>query len=343
MATRSVVAFAPGRVNLIGEHTDYNGGLALPFAIGLGVRVTASPIPGTGVEAEAHDLGERDRFAPEGPGRTGGWKGLVRGMAASLTAAGHPVGGVRLHIAGDLPRNAGLASSAALTVATGLALLASTEAPDGDALALARAASQVEHEWLGARTGLLDQLAVLEGGAGCALRIDFSTLAREPVPLALGDWHLALLNSGRPHDNALGRYNERRLECERASRELGVGLLREATLASAQSLPAPLDLRVRHVVSENRRVDAMVDALRRGDLTEAAALLDAGHASLRDHFEVSTPEVERMVARAKAAGALGCRLVGGGFGGHVLCLFGPGVPVPADALEVRPQAGARLL
>ncbi len=344
-ATESVVAFAPGRVNLIGEHTDYNQGLALPFAIAPGVTVTAAVLPGDEIEAEAHDLGERDHFAITNPPHVNGWKGFVHGVVAELRAEGHTIPGARLHIAGELPRNSGLSSSAALTVALALALLKLSDSGEVNPVGVAQLASRVERDWVGADTGLLDQLAILCAAPGRAVFIDFRSLEIEPVPLALGEWRLALLDSGRPHDLAAdgAGYQQRRRECEQAAQLLGLSSLRDATLASAQTLPPPLDLRVRHVVAENRRVEATVAALRRGDFAEVGHLLDLSHASLRDHYEVSTPEVERMVARAKAAGATGARLVGGGFGGHVLGLFAPDVGVPTDSFEVRPRAGARLL
>ena len=341
-----IVAFAPGRVNLIGEHTDYNGGLALPFAIGVGVTVTAALSNGDTIDAEARDLGERDSFAIADPPPADGWKGFVHGVVAELGAAGYDVPAARLVIGGELPRGAGLSSSAALTIALTIALLRLSQAAAGSPIELAQLASRVEHEWLGADTGLLDQLAILCAAPGRASLIDFASLSVEPVPLALGEWRLALLDSGRRHDLSDagdGGYRRRREECERAAELLELPSLREATLAAAQSLPAPLDLRVRHVVAENRRVEATVAALRRGDFFEVGHLLDLSHASLRDHFEVSTPEVERTVARAKAAGAVGARIVGGGFGGNVLGLFPPGIGVPADSREVRPRAGARLL
>jgi galactokinase len=332
------VAFGPGRVNLIGEHTDYNDGLSLPFAIAAGVTVTATALAGAEVVARALDLGEEDRFALAAPPPTEGWRAYVRGMAAEL-----PVRVAELEITGDVPEGAGLSSSAALEVALALALLALSGGEDMDRLDLARVCSRVENEWVGAQTGLLDQTASLLGREGHALRIDFRTMDVEPVPLELGDWQLVTLDSGEAHSHAASGYNERRRECARAAQLLERDSLRDATLEQAATLPAPLDRRVRHVIEENARVDATVAALHAGDLEAVGALLDASHASLRDLYEASTPAVERTADALRAAGAAGARMVGGGFGGHVLALLPPGTPLPDGAIPVAPSAGARLL
>jgi galactokinase len=336
-------AFGPGRVNLIGEHTDYNGGLALPFAIDRGVTVEAEPLSGREIRAEARDLGETDAFPLEAPGRAEGWRAFVRGTVAELRAAGVPVPGVRLAFSGDVPVGSGLSSSAALEAALCLALLAVAGAEEPDRTELAKLCSRVENEWVGAETGLLDQLASLRSRAGEAIRIDFSTLALEPVPLQLGDWRLVTLESGAEHIHAAGGYNERRAECRAACEALGVEYLSAADPDAAAALPAPLDRRTRHVLTENARVDAMVAALRADDLPAAGALLDASHASLRDDYEASVPAVEDAVARLKRAGAAGARMVGGGFGGSVLALLPPGVAAPLAARAVAPGPPAALV
>jgi galactokinase len=338
-----VTAFGPGRVNLIGEHTDYNGGLALPFAIDRGVTVEAEPLPGGEIHAEARDLGESDAFDAAAPGRADGWRAFVRGTVAELRAAGVDVPAARIAFAGDVPQGSGLSSSAALETALCLALLALAGAGEPDRIELARLCSRVENDWVGAETGLLDQLAALCGEPGHALRIDFAATALEPVPLDLGGWRLVTLDSGAHHSHAAGGYNERRAECRAAAVALEVEHLSAADPAAALRLPEPLDRRARHVLSENARVDAMVAALRAGDLPAAGRLLDESHASLRDDYDASVPEVEATVERFARAGAAGARMVGGGFGGAVLALLEPGADAPAGSVAVAPGPPARRL
>jgi galactokinase len=337
----AIRARGPGRVNLIGEHTDYNDGLALPFAIDRGVTVTAERLDGDRVQARALDLRAEDEFALAAPERVKGWRAFVRGAVAELTAAGHALRPCRLTIESDLARGAGLSSSAALETALCLALLAVAGEREPDRIELAKLCSRVENEWVEAETGLLDQLASLCSEPGHAVRIDFATVELEPVPLDLQGWSLVTLDSGASHSIAASGYNERRRECREACRQLGVATLREVT--AVEGLPEPLRSRARHVVSENRRVDATIAALSAGDLDAVARALDASHASLRDDYEASVPEVERTVERLKAAGAAGARMVGGGFGGAVLALLPPGVAIPDGALRVAPGLPARLL
>ncbi len=359
-------AFAPGRVNLIGEHTDYNHGLALPFAIAEGITVSAaaSQLGSRGAEDErievyARDLDERDEFPLADPQPQPGWRAFVRGTVAELARAGVPLVGARLDISGGPPQGAGLSSSAALEVALCLALieLASrartrVSRDGGDAggserelrrIEIAKLCARVENDWVGAHTGLLDQLASLYGAPDSALCIDFSTLRVEPVPLLLGDWRLVVLDSRERHLHASSGYNQRRAECAQACQLLGVESLRDAVPEAVARLPEPLHRRAQHVLEENQRVRDAVAALQARDLPAIGRLLDASHRSLRDNYEISTPAVEATVQRLRDAGASGARLVGGGFGGSVLGLFAPDAPHPADAREVRPGPGAHLL
>jgi galactokinase len=338
-----VTAFAPGRVNLIGEHTDYNDGLALPFAISEGVTVRAEPIAGDWIEAVAIDLHKYDEFELAHPPPARGWRAFVRGAVAELQRAGIPLRAAQVEISGDVPRGGGLSSSAALEVALTLALIALADVSEPDRIELAKICSKVENDWVGAQTGLLDQLASLLGEDDHALRIDFRSLEITTVPLELGEFRLVTLPSGDRHSNAASGYNERRRECALASEKLGVPSLRDATLEAAAALPSPLDRRAKHIITENQRVDGAVAALERRDMDELGRLLDASHASLRDCYEVSTPAVERAVAKLHDAGALGARIIGGGFGGHVLGLMPPDAGVPDDAREVRPGPGARVM
>jgi galactokinase len=345
-AKPTITAFAPGRVNLIGEHTDYNQGLALPFAIAAGITVTATRTDGDDVHVIASDLAADDRFSVHDPEPATGWRAFARGAAAELGTAGHELVGSRLEITGSVPRGSGLSSSAALSVSLCLALLAVSDRPAPGRLELARICSRIENDWVGSRTGLLDQLASLCGQAGHALMIDFRSLEVSPVALTLDGWRLVTVDSGRRHANATDAadgYNRRRAECAEACELLEVESLREATIESASALPEPLARRARHVVTENERVRETVTALSAGDLERVGAVLSESHASLRDDFEVSTPAVERTVARLLDAGARGARIVGGGFGGHVLGLLTPDARLPDGAIGVAPADGARLL
>jgi galactokinase len=300
-------AFAPGRVNLIGEHTDYAGGLALPFAVREGVTVTAT-VPGS---------------PPRDP--------LIRGVFAELRREGVPAPDAAIEVASELPPGAGLSSSAAVTVALALALcaLAGERHPP---LRLARVCQRVEQGWAGARTGLLDQLASLLGGP---VLIDFSPASPtwHAVPLDLRGHRLVLLDSGERRELSSSGYTARRAE------------LAEATSLAARQehLPPQLASRLRHVTSENDRTRVAEKMLLTGDMTGLGQLLNASHTSLRDDYEVSTPAVERTRDRLLDAGALGARIHGGGFGGSVLGLLPPDAPVPDGARPVSPGTGARIL
>ena len=312
-------------MNLIGEHTDYNDGLCLPFAIEAGVTVTARPRDGTAILAPG--LPDDDPY--------------LDGVLAQLRASGVEPPGCELEVASDLPQGAGLSSSAALCVALSLALCAAAGAERAPPVELARLCSRVEGEHAGAETGLLDQLASLLGEEGRAVRIDMRALRWQTVELELGGHVLAVLDSGASRSLAESGYNERRDECRRAAELLGLESLREAR--DAAGLPEPLGRRVRHVILENQRVDAAVAALEARDPAALGELLDASHASLRDDYEVSVPEVEDAVAACREAGALGARIMGGGFGGSVLGLFPPEARLPEGAIPVSPGPPARLL
>jgi len=305
--------------------------------------VRAQAIAGRRFEAVATDLGAGDRFDLKRPAPATGWRAHVRGVVAELQRAGVPIPAARIQISGDLPRGAGLGSSAALQVALCLALGALSAAPAPDAFELAKLCSKVEHEWVGARTGLLDQLAALCCERGHALWIDFRSLQLRNVSLDLAGFNLVMIDSGERRANAVSGYNLRRAQCADACERLGVASLRDADLAMIAHLPSPMAERVRHFVTENARVEAVAATLERGDLVAVGALLDASHASLRDAYEVSTPAVEATVERLKRAGAIGARIVGGGFGGSVLGLLPPGANAPKGATMVRPGPGARLI
>jgi len=330
-------ASAPGRVNLIGEHTDYNEGLVLPAAIPRRVTIDVSPRADRGVRLEsahfppvAYALGDERR--------AGDWADHVRGITWALAAAGHRVGGFDASVRSSLPPGAGLASSAALGVAM-LRALREQHALALDDLAIARLAHRAESQFVGARVGTMDQLSASLGRDGEVLFIDTRTLAIERVPLP-ADLALVVIDSGIRHEHASGAYNVRRAECDEAARRLGVRALRDATPGGIERLvrdhPA-LGRRARHVVSENERVRTFLDALRAGDLGICGQVLDASHRSLRDDFEVSLPEADALAEALRAeAGVYGARLVGGGFGGSVL-----GITRPRDAAAVASRAAER--
>ena len=320
------VWFAPGRVNLIGEHTDYNDGFVLPFALGSGVAVAAGRL-GSGITVWSRQGTDGPVTAPMAdlvPGAVDGWAAYPLGMAWSLAQAGYHAGGTTIAIDADLAVGAGLSSSAALECAVGLAL-ADLHGLSVVRAELVRLASKAENEFAGAPTGIMDQSAVLLCQAGHALLLDCRSGASDDVPLEPGAAGLAILiiDTGVRHALTDGRYAQRRLSCEAAARALGVASLRDLPDGPGDltGLADPeLRRRARHIVSENRRVLAVADLLRRGDLAATGPLLTESHVSLRDDFEVSWPEADVAVETAIAAGAVGARMTGGGFGGAVIAL-----------------------
>jgi galactokinase len=315
-----VAASAPGRVNLIGEHTDYNDGLVLPTAVPQCTTVELALRPDDRVSVASTSIGGDVRSYRLGlESRTGDWLDYVQGCTRVL-AERAPLRGFDALIASTLPLGGGLASSAALEVALLRALRTALAVPLDD-VALALVAHRAEYDFVGARVGVMDQMAASLADAGTALFLDARSLAHEAValPASLG---LLVIDSGIAHRHAGGDYNARRNECERAAALLGVRTLRdlpEDGVARAAALPEPLARRVRHVVGENARVCDAVAALRAADLPALGALFLASHASLRDDFAVSLPELDALVEIAASEPAVyGARLTGGGFGGAVL-------------------------
>jgi galactokinase len=319
------LASAPGRVNLLGEHTDYNGGFVLPTAIPQQTHVELAARADAIVRVVSANVSpaladQTYRLGTEAPGR--GWLDYVQGMTAALRAAGHTIGGFDAYVHSTVPLGSGLASSAALEVA----LLRGLRALWGlalDDVALALLGQRAENELVGARVGIMDQMAASLADAGTALFLDARSLTYERLPLpAAGE--LVVVDSGIRHEHAAGDYNTRRAECERACALLGGAQLRDvgpADLARVETLPTPLDRRARHVVTENARVERATAALRAGDLPALGTLFAASHASQRDDYEVSVPAVDLLVALASEEPAIyGARLTGGGFGGAVVML-----------------------
>lgn len=323
------IGVAPGRVNLIGEHTDYNAGLSLPIAITQHTAAAAAPRSDTLLRIHSLDI-DRDvtvDLEDVGPGTPKGWAGYVAGTLWALRDAGHPIRGLDLVIASDVPVGAGLSSSAAIEGATAAAAAAAFHLPllDDEASRrdVARACQRAENEIVAAPTGGLDQLASLLCREDHALEIDFRSGEVEHVPFDLAAHDLALLviDTRAHHSLADGQYGSRRSQCETAARELGLATLRDATLAQVDDLGDPvLAARARHVVTENERVVRAVAVLRADEYEALGQLFTASHVSLRNDYEVSAPELDVACEAAIGAGALGARMTGGGFGGSAIAL-----------------------
>jgi galactokinase len=316
---------APGRVNLIGEHTDYADGLCLPMAIDRECRIRAVPLGEPVVRARsAERSGIVEVSLHETPdlAQQPVWGRFVAGAVEAVRGLDQEVRGCELSVHSTVPAGAGLSSSSALAVALVLALLPSDASVRAAPETVARAALAAEVAATGVPGGLLDQMASLHGLAGHALLLDCRTLTVEPVPLP-DDLAVLVVHSGIARELRDSEYAQRRAACEAAAARIGVPALRDATAAAVVDDPI-----ARHVVSENARVVACAGALRAGDLAAVGALLLEGHASLRDDFRVSLPELDVLVGCFLDAGALGARLTGAGFGG---CVVGVTTADRADA------------
>lgn len=320
---------APGRVNLIGEHVDYNGGRCLPMAL---TRVTAAAVrvrSDDRVRLASDDPGAEPfegRLTDLGPGQVTGWAGYAAGTLWALREAGVDVPGLDLAVSSDVPLGAGLSSSASLEAAVALAAAELAGRADDRPLRhlLIQAAIRAENEVVGAGTGGMDQTVALLAEEGAALLISTRDFATSPVQLGLAEAGLELMviDTRVKHTLADGQYAERRADCDEAARQLGLEWLSDATPGDVDRLGDPrLRARTRHVVTENERVDRVVELVEAGRVAEIGPLLDASHASLRDDYEVSAVELDVVVEAATAAGALGARMVGGGFGGSAIALI----------------------
>jgi galactokinase len=322
---------APGRVNLIGEHTDYNGGFVLPMAIERETLVAAAAREDRRVRV--YSLGREEEAAFDldrpGPTRRGLWLDYVEGVARALESRGHRLSGADLLIASDVPSGAGLSSSAALEVSVGLALVR-VSGQEIDGVTLALAGQQAEHTYVGTMCGIMDQFVAALGRAGHALLIDCRHLEAAPVPLDTSEVAVVVCDTGVKHQLSTSEYNVRREECARGVALLGehlpgVSELRDVSVADferhGRRLPEPIRRRCRHVITENERTLLAADALRGGDLAEFGRLMSASHASLRDDYEVSCRELDLLVGIAGTVpGVLGSRMTGGGFGGSTVSL-----------------------
>lgn len=317
------VAFAPGRVNLIGDHVDYQDGLVLPMPVREGTAVAWRTRDDDQVRVFAKDVGGEDAFPVSSPDKPSSpdWRSYVRGMVALMAEEG--VGtGIDLAIAGDLPRGSGLSSSASLCVALGRALLAAC-GQDMEVTRLAQVAQRVEHEYAGVACGIMDQMAVAAGEPRHALLLDCRDLSHRSIALPEG-WHVSVHDSGVTRQLVEGEYNERRATCEAVAEKLCVEALRDAELAMLEhaDLSEREHKRARHVISEVARVQKAADVLEAGDIERFGALLQTSHASLRDDFEVSLPAVDAVVEElSEQIGPLGgARMTGAGFGGSIVAV-----------------------
>jgi galactokinase len=317
---------APGRVNVIGEHTDYNDGYVMPFALAQRVLIAAAPRNdhGTWTVTSLNNRSTKTfRAADLQPGMAG-WRAYVAGVVWALKEAGHRIDGADLVLTSDVPEGAGLSSSAALECAV-LVALAELNELEIPGLERAKLARRAENVFVGAPTGLMDQAASTLCTAGHALFFDCRTDAAEQVLFDTRNAGLEILvlDTKTPHALVDSEYAERRASCEEAARLLGVAALRDVTdldAALAQLSDPVIRRRVRHVVTENARVLEAVAILRAGRIADLAPLLDASHESMRDDFEITVPQVDLAVKTAREYGALGARMTGGGFGGCIIAL-----------------------
>ncbi len=318
---------APGRVNLIGEHTDYNDGFVLPIAIDQATVVAAGLADDGNAEVVAADFGmDRDHFAltlPMARGR-GEWTDYVRGVAGEMLAEGIAIAGARMAVAGDVPLGSGLSSSASLEIAVARAL-AELSGADVAPQRLAQLCQKAENEFVGCACGIMDQLVSACGMAEHALLIDCRSLERRAVAMPAGV-SIIVAHSGVRHSNVGGEYNQRRAQCEAAARHYGVAKLRDVTLEQLEAGRGGLDdvayRRARHVVSENARVLSAADALAAGDLAALGILMGQSHASMRDDFAITVPAIDWLaeIMGEAVGGDGGARMTGGGFGGCVIAV-----------------------
>jgi len=326
---------APGRVNLIGEHTDYNDGFVLPAAIGLQSIVAVRRRSDSIVRLMAADFGdavsEFDLAAPIAPDTAQPWSNYIRGVAATMQSDGVEFRGLDMLVAGDIPQGSGLSSSASLSVASAMAFGGLFAPGRFDPTAIALIAQRAECDFVGMRCGNMDQLASAHGLAGHALLIDCRSLDVRPVALLHG-LAMLIVHSGIRRGLVDGAYNERRAQCERVAGHFGVAALRDVTPSALEAARGDLDptawRRARHVVTENERTLAAAKAMEAGDLILLGELMALSHASMREDFEITTPAIDRLVAELQRVigGRGGARMTGGGFGGAVVAL------VEADAV-----------
>ena len=362
--SRPAIFGAPGRVNLIGEHTDYNDGFVLPFAIDKRTFVGCVLRDDFMINAHSRTLNESVSIRIGDTDRSKGWGLYLHGIAERLKSRGTAITGANLLVDSEIPFGAGLSSSAALEISVGLAL-ATVGGSSVDLVDLAFAGQEVEHEYLGLRSGIMDQFTSALATADNALLIDCRTLAFENIPINFEDHAFVVCDSKVEHELADSAYNERRSQCEE-----GVYLIKKS-FPSVRSLrdvseqhlaevdlPDPIDRRCRHVVSENKRTLESAEALRQGKLEQLGTLMFESHESLRDEYEVSCDELDVLVEAARGFdGVVGARMTGGGFGGctinvvksarlgdfesHISKRYREAFDKETEIFQVRPSGGAR--
>ena len=317
----TLIARAPGRVNIIGEHTDYNDGFALPMALPFDIVIAAAPTRDRSISAQSEGFEPRTIDLDTAPDPTTGWSAYVHGIAHLLEAAGHPVGGWQGCLASDIPAGASLSSSAALTMAAGLAALGAAGATI-DPIELALLGQRVENEVLGFPSGNLDQLASVSGRLNSASLIDCRSVEVTPVPLPDGV-AIVIMDTGTRRELVDSEYAARRADCERAAKIIGVSALRDATTADLALLDdEQLLMRARHVVGENQRTLDAAEAMRAGDAVALGELMSASHASLRDDYHVTSPALDAICDLAQTMPeCFGARMTGGGFAGGAVALI----------------------
>lgn len=328
-AAPQVVVRAPGRVNLIGEHTDYNDGFVLPMAIERAVWIALRKRRDGQVHVWSMDFAQPATFAVERIGRGGAaWSEYLKGTAWALEDSGRALTGWEGVMGSDVPIGAGLSSSAALELATARAFSAVSWRVDWEPAEMARLAQRAENQWVGVNCGIMDQMISAVGREGHAVLIDCRTLETAAVPLP-GGTVVVILDTATRRGLVDSAYNERRRQCEAAAAFFGVPALRDVTpvtfAARAHELDETTMRRARHVVSEDERTLAAADAMRQGDAAQLGRLMNASHKSLRDDFEVSSPALDAMVEIARAQpGCRGARMTGAGFGGCAVALVDRG-------------------
>ena len=340
--------FGPGRVNLIGEHTDYNDGFVLPFALEKKAVVAAGKRDDDQLVMYSLELKERVEVSLSAltPG-TGGWSGYLAGVVWALETSGHAVGATNLVLTSDVPLGAGLSSSAAIECAV-VAAMCDLYGLDIEPMDRARIARLAENSYVGAPTGILEQAASTLCQESFGLFLDCRSLesVHVPLPMAEQGFEMLVLDTKTPHSHVDGEYGARRQSCEEAAAILGIPALRDVTdLDEAMSRldDEVMRKRVRHVVSENSRTLEAYEVARNGRLADLAPLLDASHASMRDDYEITCPTVDLAVETAREAGALGARMTGGGFGGCIiaLCHAGEGEGIASAIAQAFARAGHR--